>query len=145
MMKAMFVFLIILSIFSQSCKEQEDETMINNELLGHWRLNSLIFKHDDSIKSYPDTLDKDVLIEFTDSLVINLIGYCNVGKASYFLKDNYLTIDKVSLTEKACPYSGGYWEEHLYKLSSVTSFELIEEEFKLHTNLDVDFVFIKED
>lgn len=122
-MKDMYSLLICLSLFFVSCEKNYNSTK-KDDLIGTWKLDSAYFKNDDTVKHLPDALKIEILFEFINSSDVKLFGYCNIGSASYILKDNSITFENVNLTEKACPYAGGEWEEYLYELTYINTFEL---------------------
>jgi len=147
MKKITFILIIIqllcLSLFYYSCAKNSLDNATNEELIGIWQLDSVKYKQDNIVKEFPDTLGKMILVELTNSSIVNLTGYCNSGLATYTVNDSKMKFDNISLTEKACPFIGGQWEGYLFELINVPSFDLNGNKLSLLTDSEIDLFLSK--
>lgn len=131
------------TILNIACKKDDKGDDVSKSLIGIWYLTKIENKISNETFLYPDTLDKPVFIEITDSNIVNLTGYCNAGSAQYETKDNTITFSQVSMTELVCFNVGGKWESYLYEIRNAKTFELENENLNLLTDGDINLYFMK--
>ena len=112
---------------------------------GIWKLSSIKNKQNNSFKYFPDTLDKEITIEFKSTNIVSLKGYCNTGSANYIINDNRVLFNNVILTEIGCSPVGGEWEMYLFELSNVTDFKQNNIDLHFITDSEIDLFFSKVD
>ena len=142
-MRAMHLLFICFSIVFFSC-EKNNESIDDDILVANWKLDSAYFKSENEVKRYPDSLEKGVSIEFTDSSISILNGYCNKGVADYFLKEENITFSNVSMSELICLDGGGIWENYLYELNNVASYKTEDSKLTLISEGNIDLIFSKQ-
>ena len=138
-----YILTFVVALLFCKCENNINDSG-NDALIGIWKLESINNKQENILEYYPDTLDRDVTIDFVDESKVNLFGNCNYGSAKYRIYFNNITFSNVALSEMVCPI-GGKWEMYLYELSYVYKYNIKDGSLYLFSDSNYDLVFSRKE